>query len=193
MESELKVRRDAARNRMRLLDAAREIFARDGHDVPLEEVARAASVSRTTLYRHFTTREELAATIFEENVVRIEQRAAELRECPRGVVDLFDFVLDMQLDCRSMSHVLFATNTIEWFSVLSGRTADAFGPLLERGRVAGVVRPAVDVYDVMMAFRMAEGPIADGDGLGRTRTTDRVRAMLHRGLFTTTSSSDSAD
>ncbi|MFC5814682.1 helix-turn-helix domain-containing protein [Nonomuraea harbinensis] len=71
-------RRDAVRNRGRLLAAARRVFAEHGHEVALAEIARAADVSRTTLYRTFGSREELAATVYEDNIVRIEERAAEL-------------------------------------------------------------------------------------------------------------------
>ncbi|MFD5763628.1 TetR family transcriptional regulator, partial [Streptomyces sp. NPDC127044] len=48
------MRRDAVRNRERLLAAARVVFAERGADVAVAAVARLAVVSRTTLYRHFT-------------------------------------------------------------------------------------------------------------------------------------------
>jgi AcrR family transcriptional regulator len=93
--SERPMRRDAAVNRERLLSAARRLFAERGADVPLEDVAQEAGVSRTTLYRHFRTREELAATVFEDNVAAIEERARQFRDRDDGIVALLDYVLDL--------------------------------------------------------------------------------------------------
>ncbi|MCZ4515843.1 hypothetical protein O3Q52_48620 [Streptomyces sp. ActVer] len=59
----------------------------------------------------------------------------------------------------------------------------AFRPHLERGREAGLVHPDVDVEDLMLAFPMAAGAMADNDVVHREQTNARVRAMLHRALF----------
>lgn len=176
-------RSDATQNRERLLAAAREVFAEQGHDAPLEDVARAASVSRTTLYRNFATREELAAAVFEENVTRIEERSAELRERQHGVIELFDFVLDMLVRNRALTQV-FSVAEVDWFTQLSARTVSAFEPLLEEARRAGLVHPEVGVEQVMIAFPMAAGAMADNDAVGREAMTDIIRTMLHRALFT---------
>jgi AcrR family transcriptional regulator len=74
------LRRDAQRNRERLIAAAREIFATRGLDVPLEEVARAAGVSIGTLYNRFPSRADLVDAVFadrEETVVRLAEAALE--------------------------------------------------------------------------------------------------------------------
>ncbi|SEH02201.1 regulatory protein, tetR family [Nonomuraea solani] len=175
-------RKDAARNRDRLLIAARQMFAEHGHDVALEEIAQAAGVSRTTIYRNFATREELAATVFADNVAQIEQHAAGLREQPDGAVKLFDFVLDMQLDNRGLAQVLSSAD-LEWFIEHARRIAASFEPLLDRGRAAGIVQPVVDVDDLMLAISMGEGAVAY-DPAQRDNRHKRVREMLHRALFT---------
>ncbi|GAA2575531.1 TetR/AcrR family transcriptional regulator [Winogradskya consettensis] len=177
------MRRDAVQNRERLLVAARQVFAEQGADAALEEVARLAEVSRTTLYRHFATREQLAATVFEENVTLIEKRSAELLDTDDGIVTLFDYVLDQQRQNRGFARLLSATD-LTWLTALSERTIAAFAPLLERGRAAGIVHPETGVSDVMLAFPMAEGAMADSDMAGRESAADGVRAMLHRALFT---------
>jgi AcrR family transcriptional regulator len=48
---------DARRNRDQILAAAKERFAAQGPDVPMEEIARAAGVGVGTLYRRFPDRE----------------------------------------------------------------------------------------------------------------------------------------
>ncbi|MEU5340749.1 MULTISPECIES: helix-turn-helix domain-containing protein [unclassified Streptomyces] len=176
-------RRDATRNRERLLAAARQAFAEHGPDVAFDEIARAADVSRTTIYRNFATRQELAATVYEDNVARIEQHAAALGERPDGVIRLLDFVLDSQRDNRSLAQVLSGAD-VDWLTGLSARTVAAFRPHLERGREAGLVRPDVDVEDLMLAFPMAAGAMTDNDVVHREELNDRVHAMLHRALFT---------
>ncbi|OOB90898.1 TetR/AcrR family transcriptional regulator [Rathayibacter sp. VKM Ac-2630] len=56
------LRRDAARNRERILQAARELLER-GDDLALNAVARAADVGVGTVYRHFATLEELEEVV----------------------------------------------------------------------------------------------------------------------------------
>ena len=59
------LRRHARRNHELLVAAAREVFAEQGVEASLEEVARRAGVGIGTLYRHFATREALVEAIFE--------------------------------------------------------------------------------------------------------------------------------
>jgi AcrR family transcriptional regulator len=55
---------DAARNFDAILAAARALFAEQGTDVLLADVARRAGVGAATLYRHFPTREDLAEAVY---------------------------------------------------------------------------------------------------------------------------------
>src|SRR5829696_10260972 len=58
------LRRDAAQNRERIIDAAREVFSEQGLQAPIEEVARRAGVGIATLYRRFPTRPDLITCAF---------------------------------------------------------------------------------------------------------------------------------
>jgi AcrR family transcriptional regulator len=69
------LRSDAERNRDRVLEAARELFSRDGLGVPMREIARVAEVGPATLYRRFPTKQALVLEAF----------ADELRAC-RSIV-----------------------------------------------------------------------------------------------------------
>jgi AcrR family transcriptional regulator len=60
------LRKDAERNRTRIVDSAREAFAEVGIDAPMEEVARRAGVGVGTVYRRFPTKEDLIDAVFEE-------------------------------------------------------------------------------------------------------------------------------
>jgi AcrR family transcriptional regulator len=61
-------RADAARNRARILEAARSLFAERGvRAVSLEEVARAAGVGKATLFRRFGDRGALFLALLDEH------------------------------------------------------------------------------------------------------------------------------
>ncbi|WP_433121017.1 TetR/AcrR family transcriptional regulator [Micromonospora sp. CA-246542] len=62
------LRSDARDNRQRILEAARTMFATDGMDVPMREIARRAGVGPATLYRRFPTKEALATEAFAEQM-----------------------------------------------------------------------------------------------------------------------------
>ena len=70
------LRADAARNRARVLDAARTAFAEAGLDVGVEEIARRAGVGKGTLYRRFPTKEALVRAIFEDILEEIDRIVA---------------------------------------------------------------------------------------------------------------------
>lgn len=71
------LRSDAKDNRERILEAARAIFAAEGLDVPMREIARRAGVGPATLYRRFPTKEALATEAF----------AGQMRACQTIVED----------------------------------------------------------------------------------------------------------
>ena len=52
------LRADAERNRRRILDAARELFAAKGLEVGLDEIARHAGVGVGTAYRRFPSKDD---------------------------------------------------------------------------------------------------------------------------------------
>jgi AcrR family transcriptional regulator len=62
------LRSDARDNRKLILDAARALFAAEGLDIPMREVARRAGVGPATLYRHFPTKQALVADAFAEQM-----------------------------------------------------------------------------------------------------------------------------
>jgi AcrR family transcriptional regulator len=77
-----KPRADAERNRRRVLDAARNLFAERGDEVQHAEVARAAGVGVGTVYRHFPTRQALVEAAAEHRFAQILEFAHT--ECVGG-------------------------------------------------------------------------------------------------------------
>ena len=72
------MRADARKNYEQLLEVARDVFAEQGVDASLRDVARKAGVGLGTLYRHFPTREVLLETLLRENFDALAARAREL-------------------------------------------------------------------------------------------------------------------
>src|ERR1700704_146236 len=66
--SERPLRRDAERNRLRILQAAREVFADRGLDASLDQIAAHAGVGIGTVYRRFPDKDALIDALFEERI-----------------------------------------------------------------------------------------------------------------------------
>src|SRR5438105_14248538 len=83
------LRRDAERNRQRILKAASEVFTERGLGVSLDEIARHAGVGVGTVYRRFGTKEELVQALFMdriESVAALAEQAAEAADPWSGLV-----------------------------------------------------------------------------------------------------------
>ena len=75
------VRADARRNREAILVAARAVFDRD-EDLRFDDFAARAGVGVGTLYRHFPTREALAAAVYQGEVAALCERARDATRPP---------------------------------------------------------------------------------------------------------------
>lgn len=82
-DPETKLRADARRNRDQIIAAAKDMFAAQGADVPMEEIARRAGVGVGTLYRRFPDREALIRAVAQDNFALVlEEAHAAAREEP---------------------------------------------------------------------------------------------------------------
>lgn len=73
-------RADARRNRERIMDAARELFAESGVEAQMDEVAQRAGVGVGTVYRHFPTKDELHGALIAQRFAQFVAIASEERE-----------------------------------------------------------------------------------------------------------------
>jgi AcrR family transcriptional regulator len=86
------LRRDAAANRERLLDAAATVFAAQGIEARVDEIARVAGVGMGTLYRRFPTKDALIAALVNdmlESMLALAKAAAR-RPDGRGLEDYLE-------------------------------------------------------------------------------------------------------
>ena len=70
-------RADARRNRVRILKAARAVFADQGFHSQIDDVAKRAKVGVGTVYRHFPTKEALLDALVREHFEEIAGYARE--------------------------------------------------------------------------------------------------------------------
>ena len=167
-------RADAVRNRARILETARSVFAARGADASLEEIARGAGVGIGTLYRHFPTREDLVEAVFHDQVDALQVLAEELLEsdAPGEALALW---LRAQLDqaptCRGLAAeamLAMLADRDEPSACESMRRAGA--ALLARAQAAGDVREGVDIDDLVrmvQAIGLAAEESADPDTANR--------------------------
>lgn len=88
-----------------ILVAAEQLFAERGfHAVGMAELGAAAGVTGSAIYRHFVSKDEILASLFEEASVELVDRlrppSTDLREELEGLVDAH---LDFTLDRRSLA------------------------------------------------------------------------------------------
>jgi len=69
MDKDAPLRADARHNRERILAAAEQVFMEQGGGASLEAVAKRAGVGIGTLYRRFSTRDELLAATYSERLL----------------------------------------------------------------------------------------------------------------------------
>jgi AcrR family transcriptional regulator len=78
------LRRDAQLNRERLLRAAEAVFAEQGLDAPVDEIARCAGVGLGTLYRRFPTKDALIEVLVQELSQDVLAAGRQALEQPDG-------------------------------------------------------------------------------------------------------------
>ncbi|MGW0118060.1 TetR/AcrR family transcriptional regulator [Streptomyces sp. NPDC003327] len=179
------MRADARRNHERLLTEARSVFAAQGADAPLEEIARRAGVGIGTLYRHFPTRADLLNAVFQEAVAALLRRSQELAGAgsPCGaLVEWLRALIAHAGEYRGLAHGLMSAS-YDRSSALARcseplRTAGE--RLLGRAREAGQVRADVSIGDLMQltnAIALAAEQCPEDAELA-----DRLLALTLRGL-----------
>ncbi len=164
VESERPLRADAERNRCRLLEAAREVFATRGLEVSMDDIARAAGVGVGTAYRRFRSREEIVAALFDERISQMEELAARAAQDPdawRGMTSFFESSLQMQVEDRGFKELLFSSvDGRERITRMRARIITVIEALVQRARDSGDLRSDVDVSDLTVLSFMV-GAVVD--------------------------------
>src|ERR1700709_2237861 len=105
------LRKDAARNRERILAAAGEVFAERGLDVTLDDIAHHAGVGVGTVYRRFRDKEELIDALFDarmDAVVTAAQSALAADDPWLGLEGFFTTIFELLAADRGLRELAFA-------------------------------------------------------------------------------------
>src|ERR1700742_1631062 len=161
--SDRTLRADAARNALRILRAARDVYGEQGPDAPIEAIARRAGVGERTLYRRFPTKGDLISAALDQSIA--EDLTPAIKEARRaddpmhGLTQLIEAAIS--LGAREHNLLTAARRAGSLTPDISTSLYEALNDLAWRGQQAGLVRADLVADDL-----------------------PRLIAMLHSVLFT---------
>lgn len=155
------LRRDAEQNLARVIAAARDVFAEQGYEASMEQIAARADVGIGTLYRRFPNKADLFAAVVDAATTRTRTIADEVLAGVAPAAAVFEFVRR----CVATPSCWRATTTRRPWSggqadVVLGDLLPVIGRILAASQQAGTARDDVDPTDVVVLL-MSVRAIAD--------------------------------
>lgn len=168
-------RADACRNRDRLIESARAVFAARGNSATVEEIAKAADVGVGTFYRHFPRRIDLVEAVYLQDVdglvILADQLCATAAPWDALVGWLEGFVRYAQAKRTFLTELHEAFEKSPELALQSReKIADAVGSVLTRAQAAHVARTDLDQHDLMQ--------LVGGMCMARNGTVEQNQRLL---------------
>src|SRR6202045_951119 len=162
-----KPRTDAQRNRERILEVAKEAFARSGASTSLDDVAKQAGVGAGTLYRHFPTREALLEAVYRTEVEKLaaaERKLAQALspvEALRAWMLLFvDYIATKQIIAPALNTLVGGPSKL--YEGSRSQIQGAIDSLVKGAIKNGDIRRDLEPFDLLRALigvsHVASGP-----------------------------------
>ncbi|MFE9372536.1 TetR/AcrR family transcriptional regulator [Streptomyces sp. NPDC006711] len=157
------LRRDAARNRDLLVAAARALFAEQGINVPLDEIAKRAGVGNATLYRRFPTRGDLVEAVFHDDLTEVMasgERALAAEDAWGALTTYLEGVCALLARDRGIGDLM--TTGIEGAPTLDAIHVHNYATqseLMRRAAAAGQLRTDVVPEDLLFALSALGGSL----------------------------------
>jgi AcrR family transcriptional regulator len=170
------LRADAARNRDKVLRAAREAFAESGYGVPLDEIAARAGVGPGTVYRHFPAKEalfEAVVTARVEDLVADARARADAADPGEAFFGYLARIAEESAAKRDLPDAISVAGS------LRENLFAALDLLLRRAQEAGAVRAGVRTSDLIVLLK---GMFASLAGSTDPALRELVFAVLADGL-----------
>jgi AcrR family transcriptional regulator len=179
------LRKDAVRNRQRVLEAARELFAAKGMEATLNDVAAYANVGVGTVYRRFATKEELVDAVFEDGigqVVALAEAALEQKDSWDGFVWFVEHLCELTATDRGLREMIYS-KAYGGYGVecARDRCTPPISKLVERARADGHLRPDVEASDMPIVGLLA-GTVSEWAGHVEPQLWRRYVALLLEGM-----------
>jgi AcrR family transcriptional regulator len=152
-----KPRTDAQRNRLRILEVAKQVFTRRGAEASMDEIAKRAKIGPGTLYRHFPTRDDLLAAVYISEVEKLAESqrkfSAELPpiEALRAWMLVFiDYIAAKKIIAPALNAMACGPSQV--YQQTTRVMEEAANALASRAVASGDLRPDVDPMDMLRAI-----------------------------------------
>ena len=183
-------RRDALRNRERILNAATELVRRDGDKVAMAQIAQHAGVGVGTLYRHFPTREDLLAALVHRSFdIAVENATAAAAHAGSALEGIRSFFLATLRDRERFVLPLHGGPPVFTPATrqLQADVRIILRSLLERGQTTGELRADLTPEDLIVATSILSRPlpgtepahVAEPRGAWDRIAARQIELMLH--------------
>jgi AcrR family transcriptional regulator len=170
------LRADAERNRVKILAAAREVFADRGFVASLDDIAAHAGVGVGTVYRRFPDKDALIEALFEErlgDIAEIGRRALAAKDPWDGFISFMTEGIALQAKDRGLKQAMHARGG-DRVQRARATIMPIAGELIARAQRTGALRADLDLTDVPL-INMMISAIAD---LTRDVSPEVYRRML---------------
>jgi AcrR family transcriptional regulator len=166
------LRADARRNREAIIAAAKKLFADEGLDAQMPDVAKTAKVGVGTVYRHFPTKKDLIAALAAERFERLAEKAREgiASDDPwEGLCEFIRFSAQIQADDRGLCEVMGSRPEVMEASAYAVGLDNLCVKLVKRAQHSGELRKDLEWEDIpMIACGLGRiTPAEMGPGTGR--------------------------
>jgi AcrR family transcriptional regulator len=152
-----KPRMDAQRNRERILEVAKDAFARSGAGTSLDDIAKQAGVGAGTLYRHFPTRDALLEAVYRTEVEKLAAAERKLAqdlspiEALRAWMLLFvDYIATKQIIAPALNTLVGGPSKV--YEASGAQITGAIRALVEPAIESGDIRRDLDPLDLLRAL-----------------------------------------
>ncbi|RKQ91190.1 TetR family transcriptional regulator [Solirubrobacter pauli] len=146
------LRADARRNRERVLEGAREVFAEHGRDAQMDDVAKRAGVGVGTVYRHFPTKEALVAALavsLFEKVLQAGRDALEHEDPWEALTNALWTGGETLSSDRAFTEIVGQAE-VPFSPELQTEMYEVYSTLLDRAKASGDLRPDIVMDDIPM-------------------------------------------
>ncbi len=182
------------KRRRKILVAAGELFAQDSYDaVQMDEIARAAGVGKPTIYRYFTSKDELFLEVFREALQELERGMEAILASPVSADEALGEILRLAFGLlgNQVSALRLLTGDqpqliVRWrdeFGQRRGSIMAAFRIVLQRGMATGEFRTVdLDTLPAILVGVVRGGLMGVEQASGRQRLTETAIDLVLAGL-----------